>query len=104
MLTFLYILTGLFVLLQIFDVMTTRTILHHGGSEVNPIMREIMDPAGSDWWLVKIILAGIAVGIIWWIVPVEIGVWLLLGIDLIYVWIVHNNWSIVRRRKWPLHF
>ncbi len=54
---------GLFVVLQIADVITTNLALSLAGNwEVNPVIASLMAKAGGGWWVfVKLPLIGVAV-------------------------------------------
>jgi len=49
-----------FAVLQVLDVLTTLFILRHGGRELNPVMRAIIDCSPWDFIGVKIIFVFVA--------------------------------------------
>jgi len=52
-----------YVLANILDVVSTKKVLKNGGEELNPILRSAMDKGGNKWVVLKMMLAGIALGI-----------------------------------------
>jgi len=53
-----------YVLTNILDVVSTNKVLKHGGRELNPVMRWVMDKFGKAWAIPKFALAGAALGIL----------------------------------------
>jgi len=86
------ILFALFVLLQCGDFYTTYTILKTGkGHEANPILATLMaklDMAGVlAFFKLACILIGIMLMPYWWALAL---------LDILYVWVVYNNFKVLR--------
>lgn len=87
--TLLTVLIIALAITQALDLYTTRTILHNGGYEQNPIVKKAMDIFGMDIFLVAKGIFVVAAGI--WIgteVPVLLGV-----LTIFYIGIIVHNWK-----------
>jgi hypothetical protein len=94
---------GVFVLLQVGDIYTTKNSIDLGGTELNPIMKKFMDMIGVLPALVFSKLAIITIFLVLYVmlesVPTNIY-WLAgaLGFcDLVYIGVVYNNYKVMSR-------
>jgi len=54
----------LFVVASLLDVVSTNKLLSKGGRELNPVIAFIMKHTGKHWWIGKVALNGLALGLI----------------------------------------
>ena len=88
-----YFLLFVFTILQYLDVDSTNKALKAGGMEANPIVRWLMSKLGDKWWVIKIPV--LAITFYAFSPPTNmVGVSLLTAINLLYVWVVANNYKI----------
>lgn len=84
----------LFVVLNVFDVLTTFRFLKDGtGYEANPIMAWVQSKLGKNWWIVKIPF--LAIPILMYIkargLPGTVGIWIACAGYGLIVW---NNYRL----------
>jgi hypothetical protein len=85
----IYILTTIFLLLQLFDWYSTRTILKAGGHEQNPIMAFVFKYVNVDVALaIKSVLLGVLGYYIGLVYPLA-----LVGLIIVYLAVVFHNWK-----------
>lgn len=92
------ILLSLLVALAVADVVVTNAALKVPGlREANPLMQRLQDKLGRLWFVPK--LAVTAVGV--WLLyrtAAEAAVPMTALLILAYVWVVVNNWRLIRER------
>jgi hypothetical protein len=85
----IYILTTIFLLLQLFDWYSTRTILKNGGYEQNPVMAFVFKHLNIDVALaIKSALLGVLGYYIGLLYPLA-----LVGLIIVYLAVVFHNWK-----------
>ncbi len=93
----IYALYGLFVLMQLGDMISTVIALKKGGSEANKLIASIMEKIGviPALAVVKLLLMALVYAAIAF-VPAP-WIYALLGIfDALYIWVVINNIKVVK--------
>lgn len=90
------ILYAIFVVTQFLDAYTTHRALKEGHIEANPVMRYLFEKFTVIGGLIVAKLAGMSAGYVAYIDNLD---WALLIMIAIYVWVVINNFKILRRNK-----
>jgi hypothetical protein len=78
-------------LLQFADVISTKFVLLHGGTEGNPIAIYLMNRLGDYWWLPKILLIA---AILMMVLPLTRSrrvTWAFIIVNAIYFGVASNN-------------
>ena len=95
MITIMAVLTGLTIVLQIPDVLTTNRILSRGGIELNPMIRFAMRKFGRWWWITKfptVALLLFIFGLAYFhLITAQLGVVIMGAVLAVYVLAVTNN-------------
>jgi len=84
-----------YVLANILDVVSTKKVLKNGGVELNPILRFAMDKGGNKWIVLKLMLAGIALGIFLYVNLI----WVVWALAAVYAGVALNNFKIAKKLK-----
>ena len=94
-------LTVLLAAMQVADFVLTRATLRRGGKELNPIARWIIARAGMSGLLVAKLAAGVggAAVLCWIALQLPVATWLIAALCLLYAWVIHNNWGVLRRQR-----
>lgn len=89
----LWILFGIFVVLQVLDVLTTQTVLEKGGRELNFIVKFLMDKFGVNRALYgsKIIALMVLLYIMVYTGPRIANYIIFIVFDLFYAYVVFGN-------------
>ena len=88
---------GFLIGLQVIDVASTLYALKLGAKEMNPFVAKAM-----GWFdnplVALLVLKGAVIGLVAWqyaIIPAEV----LALLCAFYVWVIWNNWSIIRKLR-----
>lgn len=87
--TYVYVLVAILFLEQLGDWYSTRTILNKGGVEQNAIMATVFKLIGVDTALA---IKTIVVPILGYVVGIQ-SIYVLIGLVLLYVWVLYHNWK-----------
>jgi hypothetical protein len=88
----------IFILLQILDVVTTKVCLDNGNTEANIFMSKLMDKMGILPTLILIKSIVIAFACLSVYISVY-TVWFLIAMNLFYIWVVLNNFKVLKDTK-----
>jgi hypothetical protein len=89
----IYILTLTFLLLQLLDWYTTRTILKQGGYEQNPVMAFVFKYVNVD---VALAIKSVLLGIVGYYIGLAIPLLLVILIIIYLAVVIHNGKSLWR--------
>ena len=78
---------------QIADVVTTNRVVASGGRELNPVMRWVMEKAGDQWAVVKVV-AALAIAAYLWASGAAWVIWIITGLTWLFALL---NWRTWRR-------
>lgn len=85
---------GVYLLLQVADLVLTHEALRLGGHEANPLSRWLIERLGNVWIAGTLAKAPIAV-----LVGLSGEAWLAGAACLLYGWVVKHNADVVRELK-----
>ena len=100
MITLNYILFAALIILQILDIILTKTLIESGnGKEANPVMAKLMALFGLMPAL--IIFKACAMAIVYYCIiyltPVIVSICCLIVFNAFYLWIVGNNYKLYKK-------
>lgn len=95
--TFIGFLIVLLIVLNGFDAYTTIKVISEGrGKEANPVMRFLIEKVGVYAALIgtKVLVIG---WMIWYINTYGASIYILIAINLLYLYVVINNFKVLNR-------
>lgn len=87
------LLLTVYLLLQVGDYWTTHKVLSQGGTEANPVVRELMDIFGVPVGLALVKLVGVLAGIVLW--TYDQSHWLAI-LSAGYGYVVYKNYGQIK--------
>lgn len=94
------ILSAIFFLLNLWDARITDKVIANGGKEVAPIKWLFGEKMTSEWrWAFKMTVCVLALYAVWTYVPWPFDWLMLLGMDILFAWVVWHNISVLKRQE-----
>ena len=88
------LLLTVYLLLQVGDLWTTHKVLSQGGTEANPLVRELMDMLGVPVGLAVVKSAGALAGVLLWHLDQTVA---LTALTALYALVVFDNYEQIQK-------